>query len=75
MVYVGGSTPDLSNARIKIVTLIRRDNPKHMYYGTSWRIQFASGPEKDQVSNSPLEICLSNDLFTIVQEELIWQYI
>ena len=53
-VYVGGSTPNLNNAVSEIVTRVRKDGPKHMYYGSSWSGKWLYTESLDLVSQSEI---------------------
>lgn len=53
-VYVGGSTPNLNNAVSEIVTRVRKDGPKHLYYGSSWSGKWLYTESLDLVSQSEI---------------------
>ena len=53
-VYVGGSTPNINNAVSEIVTRVRKDGPKHMYYGSSWSGKWLYTESLDLVSQSEI---------------------
>lgn len=53
-VHVGGSTPNINNARSEIVTMIRKDGPKHMYYGNAWNGKWLYTESLDLVSQSEI---------------------
>ena len=53
-VYVGGSTPNLNNAFSEIVTKVRKDGPKHLYYGSSWTGKWLFTESLDLVAQSEI---------------------
>lgn len=53
-VYVGGSTPNLNNAFAEIVTKVRKDGPKHLYYGSSWTGKWLFTESLDLVAQSEI---------------------
>lgn len=53
-VYVGGSTQNLNNAVSEIVTRVRREGPKHLYYGSNWNGKWLYTESLDLVSQSEI---------------------
>ena len=53
-VYVGGSTPNLNNAVSEIVTRVRKEGPKHLYYGSNWNGKWLYTESLDLVSQSEI---------------------
>lgn len=53
-VYVGGSTPNKNNECAEIVYRVRKDGPKHLYYGSSWSGKWLYTESLDLVSQSEI---------------------
>lgn len=53
-VYVGGSTPKRFNAYADIVNTVCMDEPKYMYYGSSWNGKWLYTESMDLVSQSEI---------------------
>ena len=53
-VYIGGSTPNLNNAVSEIVTRVRKDGSKHLYYGSNWSGKWLYTESLDLVSQTEI---------------------
>ena len=53
-VYIGGSTPNLYNAVSEIVTRVRKDGSKHLYYGSNWSGKWLYTESLDLVSQTEI---------------------